>query len=124
MSRFIPEGVAETSQIFLRETHILQKLLATRNTADVTGGKPIAILSQSVSGVSAINPLVAFYDIHEKRGEVLFFCSVPDTTRDIEYLFIYSFVRENTISRTNYVLKNVKLNQKQDKETRIERNNL
>jgi hypothetical protein len=34
-----------------------------KNTADVTGGKPIAILLQSISGVSAINPLVAFYDI-------------------------------------------------------------
>jgi hypothetical protein len=33
-----------------------------RNTADVTG-KPIAVLLQSISGVSAINPLVAFYDI-------------------------------------------------------------
>jgi hypothetical protein len=35
-----------------------------KNTADVTGGKPIAVLLQSMSGVSAINPLVAFYDIH------------------------------------------------------------
>jgi hypothetical protein len=35
-----------------------------RNTADVTGGKPIAVLLQPISGVSAINPLVAFYDIH------------------------------------------------------------
>jgi hypothetical protein len=35
-----------------------------RNTADVTGGKPIAVLLQSISGVNAINPLVAFYDIH------------------------------------------------------------
>jgi hypothetical protein len=34
-----------------------------RNTADVTGGKPIAVLLQSISGVNAINPLVAFYDI-------------------------------------------------------------
>jgi hypothetical protein len=42
-SRFIPGGVAEVSQIFLRDTHILPKLLATRNTADVTGGKPIDI---------------------------------------------------------------------------------
>jgi hypothetical protein len=32
--------------------------------------------------VSAVNPLVAFYDIHGRKGEVLFFCSVPDTTRD------------------------------------------
>jgi hypothetical protein len=53
-----------------------------RNTADVTGGKPIAVLLQSISGVSAINPLVAFYDIHGgKRG--VFFYFVPDTTRDI-----------------------------------------
>jgi hypothetical protein len=41
-----------------------QNLLAMRITADVTGGKPIAVLLQSTSGVSAINPLVAFYDIH------------------------------------------------------------
>jgi hypothetical protein len=54
-----------------------------RNTADVTGGKPIAILLQSISGVSAINPLVAFYDINEGKREVLFFYFVPDTTRDV-----------------------------------------
>jgi hypothetical protein len=29
-----------------------------RNTEDVTGGKPIAALLQSISGVSAINPLI------------------------------------------------------------------
>jgi hypothetical protein len=52
-----------------------------RNTADVIGGKPIAALLQSISGVSAINPLVAFYDIHEGKREV-FFYFVPDTTRD------------------------------------------
>jgi hypothetical protein len=40
------------------------------NTTDVTEGKPIAI-----------NPLVAFYDIHGRKEGVLFFCSVPDTTR-------------------------------------------
>jgi hypothetical protein len=43
------------------------------NTADVTGGKSIAMTSQSISGVSAINPLVAFYDIHGSKREVLFF---------------------------------------------------
>jgi hypothetical protein len=53
-----------------------------RNIADVTGGKPIAVLLQSISGVSAINPLVAFYDIHGGKREMLFFCFVPDTTRD------------------------------------------
>jgi hypothetical protein len=57
-----------------------------RNTADVTGGKPIAFLLQSISGVSAINPLVAFYDIHGGKREVLFFYFVPDTTRDMRSL--------------------------------------
>jgi hypothetical protein len=33
----------------------------------MTGGKPIAVLLQSTSGVSAINPLVAFYDCMEER---------------------------------------------------------
>jgi hypothetical protein len=38
-----------------------------RNTADVTGGKPIAVLLQSISGVSVINPLVAFTTSMEER---------------------------------------------------------
>jgi hypothetical protein len=49
----------------------------------VTGGKPIAVLLQSISGVSAINPLVAFNDIHEGKREVFFFYFIPDTTRVI-----------------------------------------
>jgi hypothetical protein len=35
-----------------------------RNTADVKSGKPIDVLLQYISGVSAINPLAVFYDIH------------------------------------------------------------
>jgi hypothetical protein len=57
-----------------------------RNTADVTGGNPIAVLLQSISGVSANDPLVAFYDIHGRKREVLFFYFVPDTTRDHDEL--------------------------------------
>jgi hypothetical protein len=53
-----------------------------RNSADVTGGKPIAVLLQSISGISAINLLVAFYGIHGGKRDVLFFYFVPDTTRD------------------------------------------
>jgi hypothetical protein len=48
-----------------------------RNTPDVTGGKPIAFLLQSISGVSAINPLGAFNDIHGGKREVLFFYFCP-----------------------------------------------
>jgi hypothetical protein len=53
-----------------------------RNTADVPDGKPIAVLLLSVYHRCVINPLVAFYDIHGGKREVLFFYFVPDTTRD------------------------------------------
>jgi hypothetical protein len=91
--RFITEWVAEASQIFLRDAHVLPKLFSS-NTADVTGGKPIAVWSQSISGVDAINPLVAFYDIHE------FFYFVPDTTRDydtIRFILYYDYDKNTTI---------------------------
>jgi hypothetical protein len=52
----------------------------------MTGGKPIAVLLQSISGVSAINPLLAFYDIHGGKRGVLFFYFVPDTTRDLNFI--------------------------------------
>jgi hypothetical protein len=50
-----------------------------RNTANVKG-KPIAVLLQYISGVSALNPLVAFYDIHGRKWHYSFILS---TTRDI-----------------------------------------
>jgi hypothetical protein len=63
------------------------KMTAMRNTVDVTGVKSYAFWSHSISGV---NPLVAFYDIHRRKREVLFFCSVSvclsHTTRDIMQL--------------------------------------
>jgi hypothetical protein len=64
-----------------------------RNTADVTGGKPIAVLLQSISGVSAINPLVAFYDIRGGKREVLFFYFVPATTRGTRLFNNYFYMR-------------------------------
>jgi hypothetical protein len=55
-----------------------------KNTADVTGDKHTAIAVRLlIAGVSAINLLVAFYDIHGRKGEVLFFHSVPDTIQNI-----------------------------------------
>jgi hypothetical protein len=60
-----------------------QNYLVMRNIADETGGKPIAVLLQSISGVS-INPLVAFYDIYGGKREVIFFYFVPDTTQDTD----------------------------------------
>jgi hypothetical protein len=48
---------------------------------------------QSISGVSAINPLVAFYDVHGGKREVLFFYFVPDTTRDIIHKISYTNIQ-------------------------------
>jgi hypothetical protein len=60
-----------------------------RNTADVTGGKPIAVFLQSISGVSAINPVVAFYDIHGgTRGAILLFCPGRHTTQVYNILLL------------------------------------
>jgi hypothetical protein len=55
-----------------------------RNIVDVIGGKSVAVLLQSISGVSAINPLVTFNDNHGGKREVLFFYFVPDTTKDFD----------------------------------------
>jgi hypothetical protein len=60
-----------------------QNDLGMKNTARVTRGKPIAVRSQSISGVSAINPLLAFYVILGRKREVLFFYFVPVTTRGV-----------------------------------------
>jgi hypothetical protein len=60
-----------------------------KNTADATGGKPIAVLLLSILGVSDINPLVAYYDIHGGKREVLFFYFVPDTTQDFWFLLLF-----------------------------------
>jgi hypothetical protein len=55
------------------ETSTFYQDLAMRNTANVTDGKPTAVRSQSISDVSANNTLDAFYDIHERKREVLSF---------------------------------------------------
>jgi hypothetical protein len=60
-----------------------QNHLAMRNTVDVTGGP-----SQSISGVSAVNSLIAFYDIHGRKREVQFFYIVSGTTRDNNNLIV------------------------------------
>jgi hypothetical protein len=72
------------------------------NTADVTGGKPIAVWLQSISGGDAVNPLVAFNDIHGRKRDVLFFCYVLKHT--YKYVFIFEGVSDISLT-----LKNLKL---------------
>jgi hypothetical protein len=50
------------------------KMSAMRNASDVTGGK--------------LDPLFAIRDIPGKEGEVLFYSSGPNTTRDLQLIFI------------------------------------
>jgi hypothetical protein len=59
-TRFITEEVAEVSQIFLRDTHVLPKLVSYEE--------------QPISGVSAINPLVALRLRRKERVAILLFC--------------------------------------------------
>jgi hypothetical protein len=89
-SRFIPEGVPEISQIFLRDS--LQNDSAMRNTTDVTGGKPIAVWLQSISDVSAVNSLVVFYDIHgrKRKGATLFVLFCPG--HHARYICVHKYV--------------------------------
>jgi hypothetical protein len=88
-SRFIPEGIVEASQIFLQDAQDLLKWLSyEEDCIDVTDGKPIAAWLLRSSGVGAVNPLVAFCDIHGSKGDMIFFCSVPDTTRDFFLYFL------------------------------------
>jgi hypothetical protein len=46
-------------------------------------GRHVKPLVPVAFGASAINNLVAFYNIHGGKREVLFFYFVPDTTQDI-----------------------------------------
>jgi hypothetical protein len=69
-----------------------QNYLAMSYTADVIRGKPIAVLSQSISGVNAINLLVAFYDIHRGKRELLFFYFDPGTTQNHILLLLPLFI--------------------------------
>jgi hypothetical protein len=57
----------------IKSERFYQSYLDMRNTAVVTGGEPIGIRLQYISGVSAINPLVAF------EREVISFYFVLDT---------------------------------------------
>jgi hypothetical protein len=68
----IPEGVAEASQVFFRDAHVLPKLLSYEEYCGRDRWKAHRHLVE-VSGVSAVNSLVALDDIHGRKREVLFF---------------------------------------------------
>jgi hypothetical protein len=57
-------------------------------TAEVTGGNPIAVCSQSIAGVNAINPSDAFYDIHGRKNAILLFCPRQHTGILLTYIFL------------------------------------
>jgi hypothetical protein len=81
---------------------------------DVTGGKPIVMWLKSILGESAVNPLVAFYDIHQRKGEVLFFCRTRCLfyfsrktvhQKNYEYLEYYTYFFFICIKRYNIIQK-------------------
>jgi hypothetical protein len=64
-----PKGQQRHLRFYFETPTFYQNYLAMSNTADVTG-KPIAIWSQSISGLSVMNPLVAFYDMHGRKEKI------------------------------------------------------
>jgi hypothetical protein len=88
----IQRGSRGISDIPLRHP-CFTKISYEEQTADVTGGKSIAVLVQSISGVSAINILVAFCDTHGGKREVLLLYFVPDTTRDNSKCYYNSTIK-------------------------------
>jgi hypothetical protein len=65
-----------------------------RNNTHVTAGKPIPNWLQSISGVSAVNLLVTFYDVNGRKEHMLFFCSVLETTQDFLFKLLKNFYRD------------------------------
>jgi hypothetical protein len=72
-----------------------------RNTADVIGGKPIAVLLQSISGVSAINSLVTFCKIHGGKREVLFFYFVPEQQKNTYMKYDIKKTKPKLLNKTD-----------------------
>jgi hypothetical protein len=73
-----------------------------KNTAGVAGGKDIAVLLQSISGVSAINPLVASYVIHGGNNAVI--PSLPDFNGKMSLNYYKCYKLRLSIFIINYVL--------------------
>jgi hypothetical protein len=86
-SRFIPEVVAEVSQIFLRDTHVLPKLVNYEEHCRLD------------------TPLVAFYDIHEGKRAVLFFyfCPGHPTRQLFESLYLLKTLHLSTLGNSKYL---------------------
>jgi hypothetical protein len=84
-SFFIPDGIAEVFQIFLRDTHVLTELVSYEEHCR----RDRWLAHRHLIAVYLINPLVAFYDIHGGKREVIFFYFVPNTTRDNNNIWVY-----------------------------------
>jgi hypothetical protein len=56
--------------LFLRDTHVVPKLVSYEEHCRRDRWQAHRRLIACISGVSAINPLVAFYDIHGGKREV------------------------------------------------------
>jgi hypothetical protein len=63
--------IAEASQILLRDVHVLPQLFSYEKYCRRDRWSRDDM--QSVAGVSAVYPLVAFYDIHARKREMLLF---------------------------------------------------
>jgi hypothetical protein len=79
-----------------------QNFLAMSNTADVTGGKPIAVWSQSISGVNAFYPIVFFISLLRHPVRQFIVCSI-----ELAFRTMMAFsVPKNEMSLISLICKN------------------
>jgi hypothetical protein len=77
-----------------------------RNTADVTGDKPIAVLLQSISGVSAIN-------LQNDLNIIFDWCTSNMMSLNVKKCHIISFTRKKNKLNNKYYLQDQSLNRKE-----------
>jgi hypothetical protein len=92
------KGEQRHHRYFSEKPTFYQNYLAMMNTVN----RQVVSPSPSDRSLSAVNPLVAFYDIHGTKREVLFFYIVPDTTRDTLHYFIN--IGKNSEDRLCFIL--------------------
>jgi hypothetical protein len=77
-SLLFPERAVEASQIFLWNAYVLLKWFSYHAIAH----HRLITVHLRFLGVSAVNRLVAFYNIHRRKGELKVFWFILDFTQD------------------------------------------
>jgi hypothetical protein len=111
-SRIIPEGVAEASQILFQDVRDLPKLFSNEEYCRREWWQALRRLIAICLRCKCYKPPVTFCDTHGRKGEVLSFYFVPDTTRGrpCYQLLGYALQISNeygSVTRNKFLMKSV-----------------